>query len=158
MPSVLACVFVFGVLTVTGAPATDDLVLTIEIRAARKGDNPAVTQHPWHYELFEKRIKDVEDKLLPELMGTKLSIRLLNNRPGLGRKREPYTGADFACAILRGKVIPNAKMHYHLQSAEECLVATPGGDFKVGIYYPPIGYIFLPNGECYWFLFGEKSK
>lgn len=137
--------------------ADDAPVLTIEIHAAAKDAKPVVPKFPSHYKLFEKRIEQVEGKRVLELMGAKLSLRLLNN-VRLKREKESYTAADFADAILRGRIVPSTKMVYDLQGAQECLVKTPKGDFRVGIFYSPVGYIVLPNGECYWFFFDHKAK
>lgn len=134
----------------------DDPILTIEIRPASNDAKPVVPKCPSHYKLFEKRIQQLEDKRVLELVGTKVSLRLLNNAR-LNKQKEPSTAAEFACAILRGRIVSSAKMVYDLQRAEECLVTTPRGDFRVGIFYPPVGYIVLPNGECYWF-FSTRNR
>ena len=138
------------------APA-DEPVLTIEVRAAPRDEEPRLAKAPWHYKLFEKRIKEVEDKPVRDLLGNRLRIQLQKSA-GLGRPKKPYEAADFLDAILRGRIIPNGKMRYHLQGAEECLVTTPAGEFRVGIFYAPVGYVVLPNGECYWFFFNEEQK
>jgi hypothetical protein len=138
--------------------AADDPVLSIEVKAVAKDAKPIERKYPKHYAGFEKRIKELDGKPVLDLLGSKLSIRLLKNSPRLGARKEPYTGADFTCAILRGKVISDSQMRYHLQDYEECLVTTPAGEFKVGIYYRPVGYVVLPNGECYWFFFENEQK
>jgi hypothetical protein len=136
----------------------DEPVLSIEVHTVAKDAKPIQRKYPKHYMGFEKRIKELDGKPLLDLLGSKLSIRLLNNSARLGKKKEPYAGADFTCAILRGKVISDEKMAFALQDSEECLVTTPAGDFKVGIFYRPVGYVVLPNGECYWFLFENEAK
>ena len=139
------------------AADADVPVLTIEVRAAPKDEEPKLAKAPWHYELFEKRIKELEDKPVRDLLGSRLTVQLQKSA-GLGAPKEPYGAADFIDAILRGRIIPNDRMRYHLQSAEECLVTTPEGRFRVGIFYAPVGYVVLPNGECYWFFFNEEQK
>lgn len=139
------------------AAAADKAVLSIEVKAAVKDAKPTHRKYPKNYEGFEKRIAEFDGKPVLDLLGNKLSIRLFNNRPQIGGNKEAYTGADFICAILRGKVISNEKMVYALQDSQVCQVTTPEGEFQVGIFYPPVGYVVLPQGECYWFLF-EKAE
>jgi hypothetical protein len=136
----------------------DDPLLSIEVKAVAKDAKPIERKYPKHYIDFEKRIKELDGKPVLDLLGKKLSIRLLNNSARLGKKTEPYTGTDFTCAILRGRIISDGKMAYHLQDSEECLVTTAAGDFKVGIFYRPIGYVVLPNSESYWFLFENEPR
>jgi hypothetical protein len=147
-----------GLLSVIPTAWAGDPVLSIEVKPVAKGARPSERKYPKHYAGFEKRIKELDGKPVLELLGSKLSIRLLNNAPRLGGKKEPYTGADFVCAILRGRVVPDEQMRYALQDSQECLVKTPAGEFRVGIYYPPVGYVVLPNGECYWFLFEKGAR
>lgn len=140
-----------------GPPMAGELVLRLEVRGVVKGAGPAEPKAPWDYKRLDERIKELDGKPVLALTGKRVTIQLLENAPGLGGRKEPFTGDDFARALLTGKVLPQAKMRWHLQSSEECLVRTPGGDFRLGIYYSPIGYVVLPNGECYWMLFDEKA-
>lgn len=134
-----------------------DAALSIEVKPVAKDAKPTQQEIPWAYPGVDKQIKELEGKPLLALLGTQLSIQLLNYTQRWSNRKEPYTGPDFIRAILRGKIIPKSEMVYHLQDSEECLVTTPGGEFRVGIFYRPVGYIVLPNAECYWFFF-EKDK
>jgi hypothetical protein len=141
-----------------GARAADEPVLSIDVRPVASDAKVAERKYPKHYDGFEKRINELDGKPVLELLGNKLSIQLLKNAPRLGARKEPYTGADFICAILRGKVASDGQMRYALQDSQECLVTSPDGEFRVGIFYRPVGYVVLPKGECYWFLFEEAAK
>lgn len=139
-------------------PAAADGTLSIEIKPIVKDSKPRERRFAWNEPGLDKRIKDLNGKPVLELLGNKLSIQLLENRPVLSNRKTHYTGTDFLCAILRGNIVPKKEMVYHLQDSEECLVRATAGEFVVGIYYRPVGYIILPNGECYWFFFERDRK
>ncbi len=138
--------------------AGEEPVLSLEVLAPRKDGKPAVPKYPKHYEKFEKQIARYEGKPVLDLLGTKLTLRPLNGGPTPRKHGKPYTGLDFARAILGGRIVPDAEMRYDLQSAQECSVKTPDGEFKVGIFYPPVGYVVTPDGEAYWFLFDKPGR
>jgi hypothetical protein len=142
---------------VASASGGEEPDVILEIWRAPKDSKPIETKPPGSYKGFEKRVRDLEGKTVLDLLGKKISIRLQNQRL-LGKKHKLCTGADFAHAILAGRIISQAKMRYHLQPNEqESIVKTTAGEGRVGIYYPPVGYVVMPNGESYWFLFGEKD-
>jgi hypothetical protein len=145
------------VLALPAAGADEETLLALEVKAAPKDAKPVAAKYPKHYEKFEQRIKELDGKPILDLVGTKLTIQLQNCLPGPGKKKQQHTGLDFTRAILDGRVVPDSKMVYDLQSAEECLVKTPQGDFRVGLYYAPVGYVVLPGGESYWFFFDKKD-
>jgi hypothetical protein len=134
-----------------------DTELSIEVKPVVKDAEPVYCKAPWEYPGFDKRIKELSGKRVLALLGNKLSIQLLHNRIHWSERRERLTGPDFISAILRGKMVPEGEMVYDLQDSQECVVHTPAGEFRVGIYYRPVGYIVLPNGESYWFFF-EKDR
>jgi hypothetical protein len=142
----------------TATDAAGDAPLSIEVKPAAKDAEPVHCKAPWEYPGFDKRIKELHGKPLLAVLGNKLSIQLLNNRSVLRIREKPYAGPDFVCAILRGKIVPEREMVYDLQDSQECLVQTQAGEFRVGIYYRPVGYIILPNGESYWFFFEPDRK
>jgi hypothetical protein len=71
---------------------------------------------------------------------------------------QKVSAEEFVHALCTGKIIHNEKMVYHLQISQTCLIRTPQGNYTLGIYYAPVAYLVLPNGECYWFLFGKKAE
>jgi hypothetical protein len=135
---------------------TDEPDLMIEVYPVREDARPIDVRSPYSYKGFDQGVEKLEGKSVIDLLGRRMSLRLQAQGSGLATPRRPLGGAEFARAILDGRIVSNAKMVYHLQpNAQECIVRTPDGEGRVGIYYPPVGYVVLPGGESYWFLFGK---
>jgi hypothetical protein len=115
-------------------PVDEERVLVIEVRPVEADAEPVDRKHPPHYEGFEKRIEEFKGKAVLDILGNRLSIQLLNNSRRMRPEKPEFGAADFICAVLRGQIVPMEEMRYHLQDAQECLVTTPDGDYRVGIY------------------------
>lgn len=109
--------------------------------------------------LFEKRVKELDSKPLLDVIGEEsiTAFRLLGDPPGKGMTE--HAPEVYALALRTGKIVPEGKAAvYHLKGSHDCLVETSKGNCIVRIYYEPVGYLVLPNGESYWFHFGNKPK
>jgi hypothetical protein len=135
---------------------TDEPDLMIEVYPVRQDARPIEVRSPYSYKGFDQGVEKLEGKSVIDLLGRRVSLRLQAQGSGRAAPHRPLGGADFARAILEGRIVSDAKMVYHLQpNAQECVVKIPDGEGRVGIYYLPVGYVVLPGGESYWFLFGK---
>lgn len=108
--------------------------------------------------LFEKRLKELDGKPILEVIGEEsiTALRLMGDPPGKGMKEHPPD--TYVVALRTGTIVPELKAtSYNLKTAHECLIETTRGNYILRIYYEPVGYLLLPNGESYWLLFGERQ-
>jgi hypothetical protein len=134
------------------SPGTSDPLLSLVKGPAGK----SIPKLPWGYEGFEKRILEMDGKSVIDIIAEKdvTSFRLQDYEFGPRKGKSHYRGPDFVAALRTGKIVRDEQaIIYHLQWSEECFIETRKGEYRIGIFYPPVGYLVFPNGECYWFFF-----
>jgi RNA polymerase sigma factor (sigma-70 family) len=109
---------------------------------------------------FQKRIKELEGKAVLDLIGEDniKGIQLFHPAPGDAKGKGHIHEAEFVNALRTGKFVKRDTIEYALKTCSECVVETPQGNYRLGIYYEPVAYLVLPNGESYWFFYGENIK